>query len=881
MNVVNAISHQDMSLSAALIELSQDGILVLASEQPTVSGFQVIQANARALSLLSGLKKPLVGTPVDQLPAPFTSHYLGAYIDQALNQATPVRFQLLHSFFTTSSVTIYECQLLNVDSQRLILSIGLLQVPPERSQLLEQVIESMPTGLVMFQALRDTNQTIVDFQAILCNQLGADISRQSKETILTKPISQRYPNMRAEELFYRYKDVVTTGQRHQDLVYLQPQDIWLDVSVVKYGDGLLVSFQDVTQRQKAASLLESVLRSSPASIRYYESIRDHTGRIVDFKISTGNELDAYQRYRPSQSITGKRLLELYPSVADNGLFDRFVAVVESGKSDHFERFHPLETHGVWFDCVAVQHGDGLVLTTLDITYRKEAQLDQQRQATVLQTVLDNSLTGITLLKTVYNTAGTIVDFSLEKINATLAQTLKQLPERLVGKTLSEFIPHQMSNGLFERYAAVARTGEAQRFVWSNSTDTVWYDMSVVPCFDGLIVTLMDITAIKLAQLDQERQADLLKGVLNSSTTSILVLEPHRDDAGQIADFAINLANPATIRLFFPFVNRDFTQEELQSQSLLTVFPAVKERALFSALVLVVMTGQSIHESVDYPTMGLTYEYDIRPFRGGVLLITTDITPLRVYQQQLEAKNVALSRSNEYLQQFAYVASHDLQEPLRKIHSFGDMLLTQHATALDATGQDLLRRQQNAVLRMQLLIKNLLDYSRLTTQQKPFVSVSLQTITQEILSDLEMRIQETKAHITITELPTIRGDATQLRQLIQNLITNALKFTKPDQPPQIRLDAILLTADQLPATEFTQEQGQWVALRIVDEGIGFNEHYRERIFELFHRLHGRSQYTGTGIGLAVVKKVIENHHGFITTHSQPGEGATFTVYLPMT
>jgi light-regulated signal transduction histidine kinase (bacteriophytochrome) len=282
--------------------------------------------------------------------------------------------------------------------------------------------------------------------------------------------------------------------------------------------------------------------------------------------------------------------------------------------------------------------------------------------------------------------------------------------------------------------------------------------------------------------------------------------------------------------------------------------------------------------VDYPHLGIAYDYDITPFRDGVLMITTDITPLRSYQQKLEVNNAALSRSNEYLQQFAYVASHDLQEPLRKIHAFNDILLTRYAPVLDDTGQDLLQRQQQAALRMQTLIKDLLDYSRLASQPVPFEAVSLKTLAEGVLSDLETTIRETNAIVTVEELPTLPGDATQLRQLLQNLITNALKFAKAGQPPQVHLSANSLTADELPQP--STGHGNWVALMVADKGIGFDESHGQRIFELFHRLHGRSQYAGTGIGLSVVKKVAENHGGFVTAHGKPGEGATFTVYLPL-
>jgi len=246
--------------------------------------------------------------------------------------------------------------------------------------------------------------------------------------------------------------------------------------------------------------------------------------------------------------------------------------------------------------------------------------------------------------------------------------------------------------------------------------------------------------------------------------------------------------------------------------------------------------------------------------------------------RLQHMNAELARSNHELDQFASVASHDLQEPLRKIQAFGDRLMTKCHESLDEQGRDYLKRMQDAAGRMQTLIRDILSFSRLATKAKPFEPVNLNALIQEILSDLEARISETRAAIEVGTLPTIEGDATQLGQLFQNLLANAIKFCKNGEAPMVTISADCLKDGPAHTTSVTNGQPKW-RISVKDNGIGFEEEYAERIFGIFQRLHGRLEYEGTGIGLAICRKVAEHHGGTITAHSTPGQGTTFLVTLP--
>jgi PAS domain S-box-containing protein len=244
------------------------------------------------------------------------------------------------------------------------------------------------------------------------------------------------------------------------------------------------------------------------------------------------------------------------------------------------------------------------------------------------------------------------------------------------------------------------------------------------------------------------------------------------------------------------------------------------------------------------------------------------------EDKLRISNEKLQQSNRELQDFAYVASHDLQEPLRKVQTFSDRLATKYAEKLEGDGLEYLERMRGAAERMRKLIQDLLTFSRVSSKAQPFVPVDLEKVSREVLSDLEVKIEETGASVEIRDLPTVDADPLQMRQLIQNLVGNALKFRNPDSAPVVKILAGTSNGNG------STPNGHFCTIRVEDNGIGFDEKYLDKIFTVFQRLHGRSEFEGSGIGLAVCRKIAERHHGNITAKSKPGEGSTFIVTLPV-
>jgi two-component system, LuxR family, sensor kinase FixL len=253
---------------------------------------------------------------------------------------------------------------------------------------------------------------------------------------------------------------------------------------------------------------------------------------------------------------------------------------------------------------------------------------------------------------------------------------------------------------------------------------------------------------------------------------------------------------------------------------------------------------------------------------GIRSFLLDVTARKQAERALKKQAEELAHSNAELEQFASIASHDLQEPLRKILAFADRLKTKSADTLNPEGREYLARVQNAASRMQNLIHDLLSLSRVATHTQPFAAVDLAEFVRTVLSDLESRLVSSGGRVEVGPLPILVADRGQMAQLLQNLIGNGLKFHKTGEVPVVQIHG-----QAVPGSP------DFCAIVVEDNGVGFEQKYADRIFRVFERLHSRSEYDGTGIGLAICRKIVDRHGGSIAATSNPGDGAKFTVTLP--
>jgi hypothetical protein len=238
----------------------------------------------------------------------------------------------------------------------------------------------------------------------------------------------------------------------------------------------------------------------------------------------------------------------------------------------------------------------------------------------------------------------------------------------------------------------------------------------------------------------------------------------------------------------------------------------------------------------------------------------------------------LKRSNKELEDFAYAASHDLQEPLRKITTFSGRLRDKFKAALAGEGEMYLERMTASAENMRQLITSLLEFSRITQSQAPFTQVSLSLVIKQVMSDLELKIEETGTVVNFGVLPVVDAVATHIKQLFMNLISNAIKFHKPGEAPVITITSQPLADDELQMLGLSQKR-HYHKVTVQDNGIGFEQEYANRIFQVFQRLHGKSEFPGSGVGLAICKKILEHHSGVIYAESGKGNGAKFTIVIP--
>ena len=501
---------------------------------------------------------------------------------------------------------------------------------------------------------------------------------------------------------------------------------------------------------------------------------------------------------------------------------------------------------------------------------------------------DQNLDNSTRLKAIIDTAidGIITIDSrgvIEMVNPAAARIFGYFPEEIVGRNVKMLMPepdrsqHDQYIENYHRTGIGKIIGIGREVVGLKKDGTLFpflLSISEVNLKDKQIFTgiVHDITELKRAEAALRESENKINSIIQGAVDGIITIGMRG---------MIEMVNPAAAKQF------GYEAEELLGKSINMLMPEPDRSLHDSYMHNYHVTGKRRIIGIGREVTGMRKDGSIFPFYLSISEVQLadrkvytgfvhDITKQKLTEERLRRYTAELERSNRELQDFAYVSSHDLQEPLRKIQAFGDRLLSKEYDNLSEQGKDYVNRMLNAASRMQNLINDLLGFSRVTAKSKPFVKVKLDEVLTEVVSDLEVTIEQTSTQIIRSPLPEIEAEPTQMRQLFQNLLSNAIKFRKENESPIINIYAKNLQRK----AHLTATPGDEVTeIYVEDNGIGFDERYLDRIFNVFQRLEGQ-KYEGSGIGLAVCRKIAIRHGGDITAQSRPGIGTRFIVTLAL-
>lgn len=635
---------------------------------------------------------------------------------------------------------------------------------------------------------------------------------------------------------------------------------------------------------ESKDLFQAVFDSASNGIAVMQSIYNDKGKVEDFSVLLFNPYAI--SWIGNREYKGKRYSEVFPNTKETGILDKFISVAETGKPVVFEYGYYEAPQDHWFRIRAVKQNGLLVATFDDITESKQAEiaLNEALVTAAKQERLYHSITNNTP-DLVYVFAR---DYTFDYANKALLTMWGKSAEDAIGKGLRD-------NG-YEEWHAQMHEREIDDVIANKRSirGTVSfphaelgsrvYDYILVPVLNAsgdvevIAGTTRDITESTLAQSKLEQSEVRLKSMIDQTPVPTLVLMGD--------DLVVEQVNKPMLQL----IGRG---EEIIGVPLLQTLPELKGQYVWDQVMKVYDEGVSFDQSevlVPHNRTGVIkdYYYNLayRPLKEngritGMIQVAIDVTE-QVYarkkleesektlEQQVNDRTKELNRSNQDLQQFAHVASHDLKEPVRKIEIFTNRLEQHLEGQLDETAKGFVNRIHVAIQRMSTMIDGVLSYSTTNAGIQQTEVVDLNSIISDIAIDLEIALQKKNGSIKFGELPKVEGAPVLVYQLFYNLINNSIKFARVDVPLEIEISS---------ESGSDQDESQ-VHIYVKDNGIGFESKHTGAIFETFTRLNSKDQYEGTGLGLALCKKIVERHGGSVVAQGRPEEGATFIINLPV-
>lgn len=735
------------------------------------------------------------------------------------------------------------------------------------------------------------------------------------ESDLGRPISHISTNIRYSGLMEDLKSVMTkkiTIEREVQLVNGKNllMRIMPYVSQQENNAGIVITFIDITTITNLNNILRGVFNSSLSAVFAFQSVRNSLGKIVDFVLIASNPRAA-ELLNVTDTISGKNLKNDLHSRLLESMYERYLSIIENDEvldTDVFE-----ETSGRWFEVTAVKMMDGFVTSFADITQRRATEERLKKNYVELVTTRE------TLRK---------LNQELEQKVAERTRMLSESEERFrfVAKATNDalwdwdIVNNRMwySDAFSTKFGYNAETNFTRKFWFEkihpddrrkveeelygviNSGSTQWTQEYRFRRANGeyafvldrgyilqdeyqtpyrMLGSMLDLTVLKVTERELANNIDQRKFMAESMPFIVLTCS---------ADFSVDYVNQQFERytgMQESSAHGNGWRSAIHTQDVASLDKTLRrvERDFEAELRI-----KTVDNSYRWNLLRAKARRDDEQHIVNWVLTLIDIQSQKQASEELEAKvkerthelrriNNALEMSNHELQQFASVASHDLQEPVRKIHLFAQLVKDRYMSE-STGGLNYMDKIMHSSARMKSIINNILQFSRLSVDDVEFVPTDFNKIIREILDDLEVAIQDRNAEVMLGDIPTIDAIPGQIHQVFLNLLSNALKFSKPDVPPKIQIASSVVEERSFVSRENTN--GEWCQIVITDNGIGFDEQFAENIFVLFNRLHSKDLYEGTGIGLAIVKKIVEKHGGIITAEGKNGVGSTFKIILPL-
>ena len=586
------------------------------------------------------------------------------------------------------------------------------QKEQEKTLLLDGIISNAPIGIQVYEAIRDNDGGISDFKIKIYNEVLHSLTGITREERSSLTFKQLLKVLHSEDLYPRYLNTVERDAAFAIDYYSPRIKGWLHLSVVKLGDGFLIMLTDITgvkasqqMLQEQSNYLSSILNTSLNAVVTLEAVRDETGSIIDLRYKQVNKRFLEWQKKEEHEVINKTMLNLFPNTREAGIFDVYRQVIESGMATHAEIHYQNGENIMWYDLsVSRLNGDTAVGNFNDITKRKSAQELAAQQTSLLDNILTHSSNGISVGEMIRDSNGNIIDIKTIMANDAALKFTGLPKEVYLNKTAAEVDPTFIGSVYHRMCVKCMETGEPFITQYYLASIGAWLEVTVSKMDeDRQIYIFTDVTTIKESQIALERSSERLSTVINTTQAGFFMGLPVQDEKGEIIDFRFTLVN----QVMAAFV-------EDQPQNLIGKlgserFVKYKTNGLFERFREVYLTGKQ--QQFDFHYIGAKVDVwaNIMITRIGdeILGTFTDITQIKTLQLQLEQNIADLKRSNAYLGEFAHAASHDLKEPIRKIHTFAERLRSSLHDRMTDMEAGLFERMQMAARRMNMLVEDLL------------------------------------------------------------------------------------------------------------------------------------------------------------------------------